>query len=230
MFEELLDFSDQIRSLLVLPPRAYLISLQHFNYDNFAPKRHVNKKKIAGNMPQDIKERSMKVDDGEQPTTTTKKQRLYDDDWNRTQQIKIDKKLSLLSSAMLAEGLKSKDTSLAYIVFILSSHTQQSQEQMTQIESRWIQLYRPRKEFKIYSTLEPLTRLPVFQLMKVYESMCKIIQLQLSVSMLSVPYEEDVTFQLALLTNYEMYVAFQTCAPHFAQAAHYKYVTSHIHA
>jgi hypothetical protein len=35
-------------------------------------------------------------------------------------------------------------------------------ERITAVESRWIKLYKPRKEFKTYSILEPLTRLPVF--------------------------------------------------------------------
>lgn len=54
-FDEILDSSSQIKSLLKLPSPLQIISMQHFNYDEFGPKRHINKKKIASEMNQEMK-------------------------------------------------------------------------------------------------------------------------------------------------------------------------------
>ena len=45
----------QLKSLLVIPSALQIVSMSHFNYDEFAPKRHVNKKKIAEELSADAK-------------------------------------------------------------------------------------------------------------------------------------------------------------------------------
>jgi hypothetical protein len=41
------------------------MKLSHFNYDEFAPKRHFNKKKIADILSTTMKDRLMKVEEHE---------------------------------------------------------------------------------------------------------------------------------------------------------------------
>lgn len=76
--------------------------MSHFNYDEFAPKRHVNKKKIAEELSADAKQRLMKVNEDEMDDLINKVQiwnkRIYDDSWTKVQMGKIEKKLSLLNN------------------------------------------------------------------------------------------------------------------------------------
>ena len=90
--------------MLVLPSTLQIVAMSHFNYDEFAPKRHVNRKKIAEELSADAKQRLLKVDEDELDEVASRislwNKRIYDDSWAKVQMGKIEKKLSLLNNQM----------------------------------------------------------------------------------------------------------------------------------